>query len=148
MKKFLLSACIAALAMSASAFNLAQPNEANPTPVKMENVKEATPEIFNNFVKSIRANKAPRKAVSQQSDLYKGYMQQGGNYTFNVSLENHTLTIIDNATTAISDLSAATVAGVKYVNLAGQVSSKPFDGVNIVVTTLTDGTTQTSKVIK
>lgn len=148
MKKFLLSACVAALAMSASAFNLAQPNEANLTPVKMENVKEATPEIFNNFVKSVRANKAPRKTVSQQSDLYKGYMQQGGNYTFNVSLENHTLTIIDNTTTAISDLNTASVAGVKYVNLAGQVSSKPFDGVNIVVTTLTDGTTQTSKVIK
>ncbi len=78
MKKLLLSACVAALAMSASAFNLAQPSEANMTPVKMENVKQATPEIFNNFVKSVRANKAPHKVISQQSDLYKGYMQQGG----------------------------------------------------------------------
>ena len=78
MKKLLLSACVAALAMSASAFNLAQPSEANMTPVKMENVKQATPEIFNNFVKNIRAGKAPQKAISQQSDLYKGYMQQGG----------------------------------------------------------------------
>ena len=72
----------------------------------------------------------------------------GGDYTFNVNLENMTLTVVKNSTTAISDINAANVAGVKYVNLAGQVSSKPFEGVNIVVTTLTDGTTQTSKVIK
>ena len=78
MKKLLLSTCVAALAMSASAFNLEQPSMANQTPVKMENVKQATPEIFNNFVKNIRAGKAPQKAISQQSDLYKGYMQQGG----------------------------------------------------------------------
>ena len=72
----------------------------------------------------------------------------GGDYTFNVNLENMTLTVVKNSTTAISDINAANVAGVKYVNLAGQVSSKPFEGVNIVVTTLTDGTTQTSKAIK
>lgn len=41
-----------------------------------------------------------------------------------------------------------TVAGVKYVNLAGQMSETAFSGVNIVVTTYTDGTTSTVKVIK
>lgn len=40
------------------------------------------------------------------------------------------------------------VAAVRYINVAGQESESPFDGVNIVVTTYTDGTTSTVKVIK
>ena len=40
------------------------------------------------------------------------------------------------------------VAGVQYVNLAGMTSNKPFDGLNIVVTSYTDGTTATTKVVK
>ena len=37
---------------------------------------------------------------------------------------------------------------VRYINVAGQESDMPFDGVNIMVTTYTDGTTTTAKVIK
>ena len=37
------------------------------------------------------------------------------------------------------------VAGVRYINVAGQESDTPFDGVNIIVTTYTDGTTTTAK---
>ena len=40
------------------------------------------------------------------------------------------------------------VAAVRYINLAGQESSKPFDGMNIVVTTYTDGTTSTMKIMR
>ncbi len=40
------------------------------------------------------------------------------------------------------------VVGVKYYNMAGIESDQPFDGVNIVVTRYTDGSTSTSKVIK
>lgn len=40
------------------------------------------------------------------------------------------------------------VAGVRYVNLSGMASDQPFDGVNIVVTTYSDGTTSTVKVIR
>ena len=40
------------------------------------------------------------------------------------------------------------IAAVRYINVAGQESSKPFDGVNIVVTTYTDGTTSTMKIMK
>ncbi len=40
------------------------------------------------------------------------------------------------------------VATVKYVNIAGVMSDKPFDGVNIVVTTYTDGSQSTMKVLK
>ena len=51
--------------------------------------------------------------------------------------------------TGVEDVQATkTVAGVKYVNLAGQMSETAFSGVNIVVTTYTDGTTSTVKVIK
>lgn len=40
------------------------------------------------------------------------------------------------------------IANVRYINVAGMESNEPFDGVNIVVTTYTDGTTTTSKVLK
>lgn len=40
------------------------------------------------------------------------------------------------------------VAAVRYINVAGQESSTPFEGINIVVTTYTDGTSITTKVIK
>ena len=51
--------------------------------------------------------------------------------------------------TAVESIDAdRQVAGVSYVNLAGMTSDKPFDGVNVVVTTYTDGTTSTAKVMK
>ena len=51
--------------------------------------------------------------------------------------------------TAVEELDAnKTVANVAYYNLAGQQSAQPVDGVNIVVTTYTDGSTTTAKVIK
>lgn len=40
------------------------------------------------------------------------------------------------------------VANVRYINVAGQESDAPFKGVNIVVTTYTDGTTTTTKILK
>lgn len=40
------------------------------------------------------------------------------------------------------------IATVRYINVAGQQSDSPFDGINIVVTTYTDGTTAVNKVIR
>lgn len=40
------------------------------------------------------------------------------------------------------------VSAVKYYNVAGVESNEPFDGVNIVKTVYTDGTTQTAKILK
>ena len=40
------------------------------------------------------------------------------------------------------------VVGVSYVNTIGQVSSTPWQGVNMVVTRYSDGSTTTRKVIK
>lgn len=51
--------------------------------------------------------------------------------------------------TAISTVNAnAQVESVRYYNVAGVESSKPFNGVNIVVTRYTDGSTKTSKVVR
>lgn len=51
--------------------------------------------------------------------------------------------------TGVNDVNASkTVAGVKYYNTLGVASSTPFEGVNIVVTTYTDGTHSSVKVIK
>ncbi|MBQ7691040.1 MAG: carboxypeptidase regulatory-like domain-containing protein [Muribaculaceae bacterium] len=55
----------------------------------------------------------------------------------------------DDAPTAVSDVNSATaVAGVKYYNAAGLVADKPFDGVNIVVRRMSDGSVTVTKVIK
>ena len=43
---------------------------------------------------------------------------------------------------------AAQVVGVDYYNLAGMRSSKPFNGMNIVVTRYSDGSKTTTKVVK
>ena len=49
---------------------------------------------------------------------------------------------------AISDIQAKQESDVTYYNLTGLRSNKPFSGMNIVVTTYTDGTTKTTKVVK
>ena len=54
-----------------------------------------------------------------------------------------------NENTAVEQLNNdRQIAKVTYVNVSGQQSENPFDGMNIVVTTYTDGTTSTVKVIK
>lgn len=51
--------------------------------------------------------------------------------------------------TAIEQVNAnKEITGVRYINVAGQQSDQPFDGINIVVTTYSDGTTSTVKVMK
>ncbi len=54
----------------------------------------------------------------------------------------------ESPSTGVNDINGKAVANVKYVNMAGVESDKPFDGVNIVVTTYTDGTKAAAKVIK
>ncbi|MBR5673504.1 MAG: leucine-rich repeat protein [Muribaculaceae bacterium] len=75
----------------------------------------------------------------------------------NVTLitENHAIVLASDAVadvnngTGINQITATKeVAAVRYINIAGQESDTPFEGVNIVVTTYTDGTSTTAKVIK
>ena len=55
---------------------------------------------------------------------------------------------LNNSTAITAVETDAQVANVKYVDLSGRMSYRPFKGVNIVVTTYTNGTTATSKVVK
>lgn len=49
----------------------------------------------------------------------------------------------------VTDIATSkTVKSVRYYNLTGMESATPFSGVNIAITTYTDGTTTSSKVIK
>lgn len=48
----------------------------------------------------------------------------------------------------VENLAEKTVNNVKYYNVAGMESNEPFEGVNIMVTTYNDGTTNTCKVMK
>ena len=50
--------------------------------------------------------------------------------------------------TAVTDVNVADAVNVKYVNAMGQVSDSAFNGMNIVITRHSDGTTSTAKVIK
>lgn len=73
--------------------------------------------------------------------------KERGSFTFDDIYKDVEL-LIQNST-AVDELDAnKTVASVAYYNLAGQQSAQPMDGVNIVVTTYTDGSTTTAKVIK
>ena len=42
----------------------------------------------------------------------------------------------------------STVASVRYYNLMGVESDKPFDGLNIVVTTYSDGSRTSKKILR
>ena len=45
-------------------------------------------------------------------------------------------------------MNASNEVSKTYYNAQGLSSDKPFDGVNIVVTTYSDGSTHTSKVVR
>ena len=68
------------------------------------------------------------------------------NYITKVS---HTIVRDEHITTGVEDVNAEkTVAGVIYYNLLGAASDRPFEGVNVVVTTYTDGTKSSKKILK
>ena len=55
----------------------------------------------------------------------------------------------DKVATGVNDVNCAKeVKGVSYFNMMGVESAQPFDGVNIMVTTYTDGTQSAAKVLR
>lgn len=55
----------------------------------------------------------------------------------------------DKVATGVNDVnSAKEVKGVSYFNMMGVESAQPFDGVNIMVTTYTDGTQSAAKILR
>lgn len=58
-------------------------------------------------------------------------------------------TIAMDSPTSLNEMTASkTIANVKYFNLAGQQMTEPATGVTLIVTTYTDGSRSTSKVIR
>ncbi len=55
---------------------------------------------------------------------------------------------LDDIVTGIDNVTSKAVAGVKYYNVAGVESDRPFQGVNIEVTRYTDGSKSTRKILK
>ena len=66
----------------------------------------------------------------------------------NIYLAGSSVTRLNDVTAVEHVTVVNEVAAVRYINVAGQESDTPFAGVNIMVTTYTDGTTSTMKVIK
>lgn len=61
----------------------------------------------------------------------------------------HNIVLNPDLATGVEDVNAEkTVAGVVYYNLLGAASDRPFEGVNVVVTTYTDGTKSSKKILK
>lgn len=54
----------------------------------------------------------------------------------------------NNVPTSVNEITSGTVVATTYYNAQGVASDKPFDGVNIVVTKYSDGSTKTTKVIR
>ncbi|MBR1474308.1 MAG: choice-of-anchor D domain-containing protein [Muribaculaceae bacterium] len=100
----------------------------------------------NPLVTGTDTQNAPRRAESAQA-------MTGSDYDYYVA-EGRTEVVEHGGSeviTGITGIKADTnreVVGVTYVNTLGQQSSRPFEGVNMVVTRYSDGTTTTTKVVK
>ena len=71
------------------------------------------------------------------------------NSNYYITKVSHTIVKDPDISTGVEDVDAEkTVAGVTYYNLLGVSSDRPFEGVNVVVTTYTDGTKSSKKILK
>ena len=85
---------------------------------------------------------------AQAPNMKNIYVKDESEYTLTIANGELTVSGWPEDTGIISTLPDVKVVSVKYVNPTGHVSAKPFEGFNIVVTTNSDGTTTTSKVIR
>lgn len=78
-------------------------------------------------------------------------VDQLNNKNFYIAKVAHNIVLNNdpNHATGVEDVNAEkTVAGVVYYNLLGAASDRPFEGVNVVVTTYTDGTKSSKKILR
>ena len=71
-----------------------------------------------------------------------------GNFYMVEAKVDYTISPSNTIPTGVEKLNTREVVGVKYYNVAGIEGSEPFDGVNIVVTRYSDGSTTTTKILK
>ena len=71
------------------------------------------------------------------------------NSNYYITKVSHTIVQDPKLSTGVEDVDAEkTVDSVTYYNLLGVSSDRPFEGVNVVVTTYTDGTKSSKKIVK
>ena len=92
------------------------------------------------YYKKKTGNQVRRRVDGELDDTSKDYFVVEKDYEIVLSL--------DNVVTSVAGVNVVReVAGVTYFNTLGQMSMRPFSGVNIVVTRYTDGTTSTGKAV-
>ena len=83
----------------------------------------------------------PRRALTLEN------LSADGKYYVAEKVVTRTLSV-NNVITAVNSVKAnREVMGVNYVNTMGQVANRPWQGVNVVITRYTDGTTKTTKAV-
>jgi len=100
----------------------------------------------NPLIAGTGTQNAPRRAESAQAMTgsdYDYYVAEGRTEV----VEHGGASVVTGITGVKADANRE-VVGVTYVNTLGQQSSRPFEGVNMVVTRYSDGTTTTTKVVK
>ena len=97
------------------------------------------------------ASGAPRLMANAVNEAMEGVTPDGSYIVYPLDLnpadENEGNIVTSINTIGYNDGSRE-VKSVKYVNVAGMVSDKPFSGVNIVVTEYTDGSRSTTKMLR
>lgn len=81
-------------------------------------------------------------------DDYHAFRAPEGNYTFTIDKENMTFKMEGQTLTGIDEIGTSAVKSVRYYDMQGHESAVPFNGVNIVVKEMTDGSRQTTKIVK
>lgn len=92
-----------------------------------------------------KANLASKDGVHT---LAEGDLPADGKYYMVEADTHYTITPGSVITSLVQNLNTREVVGVKYYNTLGIESNTPFDGVNIVVTRYSDGSTSTTKILK
>ena len=90
----------------------------------------------NNFIRSEEGTLAAHRCYLPGSQV------QGAPRMLKIGYDGDVPTAIETI------LASGNVAGVKYVNMSGMTSDKPFNGINIAVVTMNDGTVKTIKLVK
>lgn len=89
------------------------------------------------------SNQAPRQATGTQPKDFDYYVSE--------AMVRYSIKSTDNVITSVSgpvENLGHDIVEVTYVNPMGQMSSRPFNGINIIVTRYSDGTTSTHKAIR
>ena len=101
--------------------------------------------IVHQQIKKSSSDLRENTPVTPQS----GVRPEGGYVVYPVGFDpTNEANIVTRIENVAVDGTGKAVAGVKYYNLAGIESDRPFEGVNIIVTTYTDGSRSSSKVLK